>query len=251
MWNTPSRHYGGRHLKGEDNRRFLLIGNSRWHWAIEQADCWHFLHTAPDPQTIESLKIPLISWAAVGHIPKEIVLNPCKRLEIKDIPLKQLPAWLGIDRALGGWGALKKAESAGIHSAGLLVADAGTILSLTRITANGEFAGGQLIPGLNLQLSAMANGTKNLNNPGPASTNSSQFPFTTAEAMQRGVLQSLIGALIEAVKETNMPLWLCGGDAPLLMKELKKRNINAFHHPNLVLEAMVDIHRQINQEQDL
>ena len=137
-----------------------------------------------------------------------------------------------------------------MQSSGLLVADAGTVLSLTRISAKGEFAGGQLIPGLNLQLSSMANGTQNLTNPGLGSSTTDQFPFTSAAAMQRGRLQALIGSLTEAITATQLPLWLCGGDSPILVEELKKRDLNVIHHPNLVLEGMVEIQHQINQDQD-
>ena len=138
-----------------------------------------------------------------------------------------------------------------MNSNGLLIADAGTVLSINRITKNGEFAGGQLIPGLQLQLRAMETGTQNLINPGPSSSTPAQFALTTAEAMQRGSIQALVGTLIEAIKEANTPLWLCGGDAPILVKELEKRNTEVIHHPNLVLEGMVDIQQRINQNQDL
>ena len=251
MWYPRSRHDGGRNLKVEDKKCCLLIGNSRWHWAIERNDAWHYFHTNADPKKLSVLEIPLVSWAAVGPIPKNASLNPTKRLTVKDVPLKNLPHWVGIDRALASWGALKKAEFTEINSCGLLIADAGTVLSVNRITENGEFAGGQLIPGLRLQLEAMATGAHNLNNPGFSLSTQELFPFKTDEAMQRGSIQALIGTLIEAINETNTPLWLCGGDAPVLIKELKKRNKNVFHHPNLVLEGMVDIQHQINQEQDL
>ena len=233
-----------------DLRSFLLIGNSRWHWAIEKADSWHFLHTAPDLQTTKSHGTELDARAAVGPLPKNLALNSAKRIKIKDIPLQKLPPWLGIDRALAGWGAFRNAKASKTHSSGILVADAGTVLSLTRITSNGEFAGGQLIAGLRLQLSAMANGTENLEDPGPASGQTEQFPFTTAEAMQRGSHQALVETIIAAKKESNMSLWLCGGDAPLLLEELRRRNIDLIHHPNLVLEGMVDIQHKINRTQD-
>ena len=225
----------------QNQRSFLLIGNSRWHWAIKKTDAWHFFHTQPDLHKINTLSTPLTAWAAVGEIPRSLLTTTAKRIEISDVPLQKLPSWLGIDRALAGWGAFKKAKASQSLSGGILVADAGTVLSLTRITARGEFAGGQLMAGLRLQLAAMAHGTKNLNDPGPPSNNPEPFPINTAEAMQRGCIQALVGALIAAQKEANMPIWLCGGDAPLLLQELRERDINTVHHPNLVLEGMVDI----------
>ena len=99
----------------------------------------------------------------------------------------------------------------------------------------------------------MANGAQNLTNPGVGSSTTDQFPFTTAAAMQRGSLQALVGALLEAIKDTKMSLWLCGGDAPLLLEELKKQKVKVkvIHHPNLVLEGMVDIQNQIKQDEGL
>ena len=232
-------------------RHCLLIGNSRWHWAEQRADTWSFSHTSPDPQKLQSLEISRLTWAAVGPIPKALVLNVANQLVLKNVPLLELPSWLGIDRALAAWGAFKKIKSTGMQSSGLLVADAGTVLSMTLITAGGEFAGGQLIAGRRLQLSAMANGTEHLTDPGTESSILKQFPIETSEAMQRGSLQALVGALVDAHKATNIPLWLCGGDAPVLVDELRKRKLDVVHHPNLALEGMVDLQRHINQNQDL
>ncbi len=232
-------------------KRCLLIGNSRWHWAIKKTNQWDFVHTSPKPHTFASNKESLLAWAAVGPIPSEISLNPTLRLSTQDVPLLNLPHWLGIDRALAGWGAFQKAKTSNISSSGILIADAGTILSLTRITVDGAFAGGQLVPGLRLQLTAMADGALNLKDPGLSLFNTPKFPLKTGEAMQRGSLQSLLGTIVEALREEQMPIWLCGGDAPILYEELKQRNIKVFHHPNLVLEGMVDLYLQINQDQDL
>ncbi len=231
----------------------LLIGNSRWHWAIEKENSWHFFHTDPDAQRLKSSELSLVSWAAVGPVPSENLLSPDDRLQIKDIPIKNLPTWLGIDRALAGWQAFKLAKASSRHESGLIVADAGTVLSITLINSNGQFDGGQLTAGLRLQLSAMAQGAYNLKNPGPgySSRAIAKFPLNTDEAMQRGSLQALVGTLTQAVKEKQMPLWLCGGDAPLLLEELKQNKLEVIHYPNLVLEGMVDLHRKINQDQDL
>ena len=131
-----------------------------------------------------------------------------------------------------------------------LIADAGTILSLTRITAAGAFAGGQLVAGLRLQLSAMAIGANALKEPGKLEKIPEKFPSKTAPAMHRGVLEALIGMLIEAQKTTRNQLWLCGGDSSLLFEELKQRNADVVHHPNLVLEGMTSISDEINPIQD-
>ena len=229
-------------------KQCLLIGNTRWHWAKKIKDQWEFIHEEPDPQKLINLSDPLFAWAAVGAIPTSVRFDPLSLIELRDIPLKQMPVWLGIDRALGAWGALKRAKACGMSSQGLLVADAGTVLSLTKVTSNGDFCGGQLIAGLQLQLKAMDKGTKQLNNPGLTPISSNFFPTTTADAMRVGSVQALCGSLIEAHHETGLPIWLCGGDAPFLLKALKRRNVEVAHHPNLVLEGMVEVATRLNED---
>ena len=228
----------------EERKSFLLIGNSRWHWAFKTKDGCEFVDASVESEYFHNyLNIPLCAWAAVGDIPSNINLNPALRIKLQDIPLLNAPSWLGIDRALAAWGALNKAKhSSSMHSQGLLIADAGTILSLTRIAANGKFLGGQLVPGLKLQLTAMAQGAKNLQYPSLDSIPIEQFPMSTEKSMIKGSLQALIGTIIEAQTYTKVPIWLCGGDATLLLKALKARNIDVIHQPNLVLEGMCNIH---------
>tara|TARA_B100001250_G_scaffold374261_1_gene360956 strand:- start:1005 stop:1712 length:708 start_codon:yes stop_codon:yes gene_type:complete len=225
-------------LKKEEKTYCLLIGNSRWHWASKEKTQWEFFHTLPKSEILES---PIDKWAAVGNIPNHIALKSEDEIQIKNIPLLNLPDWLGIDRALGGWNAFQKAKQMGAHKKGVLVADAGTVLSLTCITANGEFGGGQLIPGFNLQMSLMANQTKNLKNPLNKYLPISKFPISTNDAMLRGSFQSLIGTILEAQKDAEMPLWLCGGDSEILCDDLIQRKVELNHYPNLVLEGLVNL----------
>ena len=42
-----------------------------------------------------------------------MLIDPNKEITLKDIPLLNTPEWLGIDRALGSWGAFQKAKSKG------------------------------------------------------------------------------------------------------------------------------------------
>ena len=116
MWDTCSRSDGRRDLTVQGEKCCLLIGNTRWHWAIQKANGWHYCHTAPDSKAIHSLEIPLAAWAAVGPIPKDVFLNPLQNIALADIPLKGLPPWLGIDRALAGWGAFKQENPSSMNS---------------------------------------------------------------------------------------------------------------------------------------
>jgi len=232
-------------------RRCLLIGNSRWHWAEKDSCDWKFSHCEPDLRMLQpKSKDYFLTWAAVGPQPICDCLDLSSRIENKNVPLINVPHWLGIDRALGAWGALNRAKASGMRSSGFLVADAGTVLSLTRVTSQGEFSGGQLVAGLRLQLLAMAQGAQDLTDPGLPFLVQEPFPCQTSEAMMRGSLQALLGALFEAKRLSGLPLWLCGGDSALLADLLREQSIEVFHYPNLVLEGMVDVQSRIIQAQD-
>ncbi|ABX08020.1 type III pantothenate kinase [Prochlorococcus marinus] len=219
----------------------LLIGNTRWHWALENNNSWSFTHTQPSLSNLKSDLFSICKWAAVGPVPKNHFLTSSTQLKITEVPLLKLPLWLGIDRALAGWQAFQKAKAKNMHSNGLLIADAGTILSLTKITSTGEFDGGQLIPGLRLQQSAMANGTENLNQITQTNIPPEEFPMGTEEAMIKGSLNSLLGTLLITQREEKIPIWLCGGDSELLLEHLQALEIDVNHCPNLVLEGMINL----------
>ncbi len=219
----------------------LMIGNTRWHWASKIKNEWKYFHTSPNPIEFINKEPSKITWAAVGPIPTSIELDPSMRLSLNDIPLLNLPSNLGIDRALSAWSAFNKASYLSIKKEGLLIVDAGTILSITKITDQGEFAGGQLIAGLKLQLSSMAKGALNLKEPSMNIIPESPFQYKTENAMIKGSINALVGAIAQAYDETNLMIWLCGGDSSIIYKELINRSINVKHHPNLVLEGMVNI----------
>ena len=119
-------------------------------------------------------------------------------------------------------------------------------MSVTKITKKGVFAGGQLISGLRLQLSSMANGALNLDNPIIKTIPIEAFQRETHNAMIRGAINGLLGLILKTFEETKLPMWICGGDAPIILNELKNTNIDINHCPNLVLEGMIDIDQKIN-----
>lgn len=230
--------------------RWLLIGNSRWHWAEAVAGpsgglrCWH----SEEPAGLASSELrPLRSWACVGEPASELPLPPALRFHLGRVPLAALPPWLGVDRALAGWGAWRRQqlESGG----GVLVADAGTCLSLTRVDGQGRFAGGRLLAGVHLQLTAMASGTAllpalSLPMPMPVPAAAvAPWPAATAEAMTAGCLWGLaaaIGQALEAARgEGPLTLWLTGGDGQRLAPLLGALGVEFEQAPDLCLEALV------------
>jgi type III pantothenate kinase len=234
--------------------RWLLIGNSRWHWALADGDgresggsgeggptveCLRFVHLPPPASAVE----PPLAWAAVGPVPPEAALSAASRLQLDDVPLAGSPPWLGIDRALAGWWAAR------LCGGPVLVADAGTVLSLTRVDEQGRFAGGRLMAGAALQLAAMGSGTAGLPGlVGDLAAGAEEWPQATAAAMRRGVVEGLAAAVREAgrqarAQEPHCRIVLTGGDGPALLPLLRRwpeLGENALtHHPELCLEALV------------
>lgn len=151
--------------------------------------------------------------------------------------MQGLPPWLGIDRALVAWGAWRQQRQA------VLVADAGTALSLTRVDAVGCFAGGLISAGVALQLRALAHATAQLPAVSSAGGDPAQlesaWPFATAAAMDAGCSRAVAAAIAAAAASAEgAQLWLTGGDAERLLPLLQEQHLNPVHAPNLALEAM-------------
>lgn len=178
----------------------------------------------------------LRAWAAVGPVPTGAGLDPGGRLGLEHIPLLQAPPWLGVDRALVGWRAWRLSGSP------VLVADAGTALSLTLVDGGGAFQGGRIQAGRALQLRALASHTELLSLPlHSAGDDPPPWPRQTAAAMERGVRAGLVAAVAEAWRELRQieprcRLWITGGDGAWLAAALGQPC-----HPNLALEALAEL----------
>lgn len=178
----------------------------------------------------------LRAWAAVGPVPPGAGLDPGGRLGLEHIPLLQAPPWLGVDRALVGWRAWRLSGSP------VLVADAGTALSLTLVDGGGAFQGGRIQAGRALQLRALASHTELLSLPlHSAGDDPPPWPRQTAAAMERGVQAGLVAAVAEAWRELRQieprcRLWITGGDGAWLAAALGQPC-----HPNLALEALAEL----------
>ena len=233
--------------------RWLLIGNSRWHWASpDPRNPGSLIHwdTPPPCGSLPPGAAPL-AWAAVGPVPPSAGLSPTARLALAEVPLDGMPPWLGIDRALASWGAWRRWPGP------LLVADAGTVLSLNRMAPTGRFSGGRLLAGLALQWQAMAAGTAalpdTLGAPGRgfgALSRGGQppWPLDTQDAMLVGVSQGLAAAIVAATLEcgqNGLRLVLTGGDgpilAPLIGPSLARWGIPLEHQPDLCLQALASL----------
>lgn len=230
--------------------RWLLVGNSRWHWAEQSGDGqlrgW-------DERASEGgqEKEPPLAWAAVGRCPNPRICPPEREVGLEDVPLLGCPPWLGVDRALAGWEAWQNLQ------ASVLVVDAGTVLSFTRVDRGGSFQGGRLLAGLRLQLEAMAQGSTLIpqilsqacrdSTEGEDREDGTQgdpaWPRATAAAMRVGVERGLAAAVIEAAREsTSEWVMFTGGDSAMLGErtsaELELLGLSVAHRPLLCLESL-------------
>lgn len=262
----PGRAADGSAEDGSGPEAVVLLGNSRWHWAelgswegasgagtsdrqapfeVAALRCFH-TPAAPEPLPIPPARWR--AWAAVGALPGGLDLPAPRRLTLEQVPLGGLPPWLGIDRALVGWGAWSR-QARLSPAMPVLVADGGTALSLTLVDGDGRFCGGRLAAGVTLQLRALAEGTALLPQldqawwqdpiPGP-------WPLETRDAMVRGCLEAGAAAIAQAWRQANGPsgsggtcqLWLTGGDGEALAPLLAAQGVPFTAAPNLALESL-------------
>ena len=220
------------------------MGNSRWHWA-EAGDRGLRIWDEPPP-VAGPVPLPR-AWAAVCPPPSTVHLPADRRLALAAVPLADAPPWLGVDRALAGWQAWRDAAGP------VLVVDAGTVLSFTRVDGRGRFRGGRLQAGVALQLSAMAAGAAALPRHPPPRAGAAAgevpgWPAETGAAMQAGVLIGAVAAIVQAAREVRAEepastVFLTGGDAAVLADLLHRhpdaRSFAWVHRPGLCLEALM------------
>lgn len=142
---------------------------------------------------------------------------------------------LGIDR----WLAVLAVRERTPPGQPALVVDAGTAITVDLLTADGCHGGGYILPGLQLQLDALARHTQRVQVGQPCWTQTG-LGQTTAECVSYGVLASVVGAIRQASEAAQRQtgqapaLWLTGGDAALLAAQLPAAHVDT----GLVLSGM-------------
>ena len=172
----------------------------------------------------------------MGKLP-DFLLKEENEIKTQDIKLKNLPSYYGVDRALGCLEALKIIENP--FQKDLLIADCGTTLSLTKLTAKGSIIGGQITPGFLTQLRSMEQYTRNLKIPKNYEIPIKDFLIKTEDSMLKGVSNSLIGIINLSFDTTKDILIICGGDSELIGSVLKKKHKEIIIAPNLVMQGMI------------
>ena len=223
---------------------FLLIGNSRLHWAKYSQNQYIFFHTQKDYKVPENINLDQLIWASVGKLPN-FFLNKENEIKTKDIRLSNLPHYFGVDRALACLGALNIISNP--LKKDLLIADFGTILSITKVNSNGSIIGGQLIPGFLTQLKSIEQNTKNLKVSKNYVIPNNDFLINTEEAILKGVINSLTGVINSLFNPSKDILLICGGDSDFFTKSLKTQKENIINSPNLVMEGMIIHHLSVKK----
>lgn len=105
----------------------------------------------------------------------------------------------------------------------VVVASAGTALTVEALTAEGDYLGGLILPGYRLMLASLARNTANLDR---AAGVVCDFPQGTEDALASGAVDALCGAIqrmqqrLAAQTGRSPALLLSGGDAALLCPHL-------------------------------
>ena len=219
---------------------YLLVGNSRLHWAEYTQKQYKLFHTTIDYKVPNNFNFQKLIWASVGKEP-DFLLKKENEIKTKDIKLSNLPNNFGVDSALACLAALTTIKNP--LKKNLLIADFGTILSVTKLTSNGSIIGGQMCPGFKTQLQSVELNAKNLKAPQKIEIPVENFLINTDDAILKGVINALTGVINSSFNPLEDILILCGGDSNLITRILKTENNNIINAPNLVLEGMV-IHHQ-------
>ena len=220
---------------------YLLIGNSRLHWAFNKNSSYKFSNTLVNDSLPKNIDFKKLIWASVGKYPTNNLLKK-NQVTIKDLNLKNMPHFIGIDRALACFAALSMFKTK--LNKNFLIVDLGTTVSITKIDNHGNILGGQLFPGFTTQLKSMEQSTKNLVFPNKLFIPNNKFEISTMNAMLRGVYNSITGAINISFDRTKDILILCGGDANLIGNSLKKEIKNFIIEPNLVMYGMTFLNKK-------
>ena len=169
-----------------------------------------------------------------------ILLTPSTPVPLKNKYESQ--STLGVDRLAAAVGA-----SALYPGTPLLIADAGTALTLDLLSAEPAFCGGTISPGIEMRLNAMHQYTARLPKvEWKSSDKLNAFPLTTADALRCGAVEGVVDQITATfAKAKNIfpdcRLLLTGGDADALSSLLE--HLHPLCVPALVAHGLNRIFR--------
>jgi len=243
----------------------LLIdaGNTRIKWALAEG-AWtggaaeleggalSVAHAQDLPQHFARLENVRQAWVSnvAGEAVARQIRAACAPLEPRFIVARGMqcgvrngyadPAQLGSDR----WAALIAAWH--LTGGACLVVNSGTATTIDAMSANGEFIGGLILPGVELMQRSLCETAALLQE--SQARNDVHFPLNTADAILNGALQASCGAIDRQYALLGMqgaPIVLGGGAARVLQDRL---NTPSRIVDNLVLHGLWLIAQEINAQ---
>lgn len=239
-------------------RGLIDAGNTRVKWAVVQADetlasgsietdsltesalreiDWHGIPEVWLCNVAGAAVEQKIQWVCdAKKIPLHIIQAQPTQCGVRN--LYQYPAQLGADR----WATLIAAWQQ-VHGA-CVVVNCGTATTIDSLSAQGEFLGGLILPGITLLQNSLLDATAQLRVQGGVYR---RFPQTTADAIYSGALQATRGAIERQYKlldDAQAPLLLSGGAAAQLYPWLESSNIPQRMMDNLVLQGLLLIAKE-------
>jgi type III pantothenate kinase len=226
----------------------LDIGNSRCKWALVENGVWlrQGVLENRDLAQLPSLvgDLPARTRILVSNVAGDAVTTKLReylaseltsiRAEAERCGVRntyRLPQQLGSDR----WAALVAARRR-IPGA-CLVVNCGTATTVDALSAQGEFLGGLILPGLSLMLSSLSANTAQL---AVQAGDLQDFPGDTAAAMLSGALRATQGAIqhqfgLLQQREGSVRCLLSGGASSAVMQGL---SLPCEHDEHLVLRGL-------------
>lgn len=241
------------------------LGNARIKWARAQPRSWQTATALLRDKALDQLFNHL--WAE-GPVPKKVVVacvaNPevlqaMNRWVLRHWSLKahvvkaqreflgvknhyREPATLGADR----WVALIAAHR--MSTGPLSVVDCGTAVTIDALSAQGDFLGGVILPGLQLLRSSLVGATHEIREIDGDDTNC--LGLSTADAVTGGSAFGLAGAIDRILTEQAKQLGrgvrvlITGGDATRVLPRLRVE-VPVEHVPDLVLRGLALIAEEV------
>ena len=231
-------------------KRLLFdAGNTRLKWAVVEDGVWRQQGSA-DYTDLSALSSVLTTTtechiASVARSQQEIQINTVLA------PFAIVPKWLKSEARFSGvsnrytnpqqlgvdrWMSLVAARQR--THAPTLVVSVGTAMTVDALSADGEFLGGLIVPGLAMMKQALQQGTAQVSE---VAGSWQTFPCNTADAVQSGVVAALCGAIrlqqarLSTLAGSEPTCFLTGGDAEKLLPHL---DMPAEYVPALVLEGI-------------
>ena len=216
--------------------------------ADETASIQHFLQNLPPIQQVvlsQVAQLPIVVQQFLqSQHPNHLVFSTLTPLPIQNNYLT--PKTLGADRL-----APMVAAHVLYPKQPVLVIDAGTCIKYNFLTANAEFLGGSISPGLTMRFKALHDYTHQL----PLLQPETDYQQTIGQDTQTSLLSGVqTGAAAEMQNFINLyqeqyptlMVILTGGDAPFFANRLKKQ---IFVDPFLVLRGLNEILEFVNGQQ--